>query len=1006
MQVERLKSPLWVDVAVVVSMGAVLASDSMTPLGTADWVLFLVPIGLAALSRRPWMPAVTNVIVLGLLVAGYYLSPPSPIPSTLAVLNRWLGAIAMSCFAVMSHYIVRSRIAEIRRSWVRDTIASVRNVLVGEKSVSGLATDTLNELTARLGAPAGAMWTFDDAGRPTRSATTGIVTDAPASADGLVATAARARDVVTVTNVPPAYMKVGSGLGEHDVASLLLAPARADDRLEAVIELGFFGARDEAIAEVLSGVAEPVAVAMRTATYRARQQALLEETVRQTEELQSQQEELATTNEELRSQGETLREAQAELEATNAELEQQQNALAEQNSELARMKDAVQSRADEVQTASRYKSEFLANMSHELRTPLNSALILAKLLADNKEGNLTEEQIRFARTIHDAGSDLLVLINDILDLSRIEAGRLEVRRETVVVKRLVASLEATFRPLADEKGLTLALDVDSDVADAIETDGLRAGQILKNLLSNAIKFTERGGVRLHVAKSGPNVRFDVTDTGVGIAVEHRDAVFEVFRQVDGGSTRRHGGSGLGLAISRDLARLLGGDVSLESAPGKGSTFTVVLPVAWPNGAASATPRREGARSSAPKLRESSPGVRSGDVSGGARPRTALVVEDDETFAELLADVARERGFEPRIAATADAAIAACEASVPDAVLLDIGLPDHTGLTVLDRLKHGARTRHVPVHVVSGEPDAEASLEMGAVGWLAKPVTRTDLLAAFEKLERRLANRVKRVLVVEDDAVQQEAILALLAGDDVENVPVGTVAAALDALAKETFDCVVMDLSLPDGSGFDLLERLSERDGSFPPVIVYTGRALSLEEEDRLSRFSRSIIVKGARSPERLLDEVTLFLHRVESTLPRARQAMLRDARNREDAFDGKKILVAEDDVRNVFALTSIFEPKGAKVLIARNGKQALDLLEREDVDLVLMDIMMPEMDGLEATRRIRQNPKWSRLPVIALTAKAMKDDRERCREAGANDYVAKPLDVDKLVSLVRVWLRR
>jgi CheY-like chemotaxis protein/two-component sensor histidine kinase len=667
-------------------------------------------------------------------------------------------------------------------------------------------------------------------------------------------------------------------------------------------------------------------------------------------------------------------------------------------------------------------------MSHELRTPLNSSLILAKLLADNKDGNLTAEQVKFAHTILSAGNDLLDLINDILDLSRIEAGRVDLAPEQVAVTSVVALLVKSLEPLVRQKGIGFRTELAPGAPEQLQTDPLRLGQILKNLLSNAVKFTDHGEVLLRVAAgTGGTIVFSVRDTGIGIAADQKDIIFEAFRQADGSTHRKYGGTGLGLSISRDLARLLGGDIAVESAPGSGSVFTLTLPIVPEAGSAAAIPAVSVPRAETARAAAGGNGSSRATPSDRALPapafeddrarlspgsRRILVVEDDTAFAMILRDLAHELGFQCIVTHTAGDGLAAAAAYQPSAVLLDMNLPDHSGLGVLDRLKHDPQTRHIPVHVVSVADYRQQAMERGAVGYALKPVKRDELVEAFRRLEAKLTQDLRRVLVVEDDERQRDSLRELLAAGDVQIVAVETAGEALTELRSSTFDCMVMDLSLPDLSGYELLERMADQaDVPFPPVIVYTGRVLTHEEEQRLGRYSKSIIIKDARSPERLLDEVTLFLHQVESALPAERQRMLREARHREKALEGRRILVVEDDARNIFALSNVLEPKGAKLEIARNGREAIDALGRSarggraaGIDLVLMDIMMPEMDGLTAMREIRKRPEWARLPIIALTAKAMKDDQEKCLAAGANDYIAKPLDVEQLLSLVRVWM--
>jgi len=848
-----------------------------------------------------------------------------------------------------------------------------------------------------------------------------------------------------VKEVPAQYLTVSSSVGRHAPRELLIVPAAADGVVQAVFELGFLRQVRAEEEELLARLSDQIAIAVRSSKDRTRLEELLEETQRQSEELQAQQEELRVNNEELEEQGQALKASQlrletqqAELEETNAQLEEQTQLLEIQKDDLAKTQVVLVEKATELERANQYKSEFLANMSHELRTPLNSTLILAKLLADNKQGNLSDEQVRFAQTISSAGNDLLALINDILDLSKMEAGKLDIVSESFVVSKMAEELKASFAMTAQQKGLGFKVEVDPGVPQRMETDMQRLGQILKNLLSNAIKFTEKGEVSLRIyADAGGRIAFAVRDTGIGIGADQHQFIFEAFRQADGSTHRKYGGTGLGLSISRDLAHLLGGDIQVQSRVGEGSIFTLSLPqvysgeqavlrapaaVAAPSAAAATLQAAQVA--TAPDIRIPSPQVVPGapaklqDIAIDddrhrieSSSRLILVIEDDTAFAMILRDLAHEMGFQCVVTHSANEGVSAAEMYRPSAILMDMNLPDFSGLGVLDQIKRNPKTRHIPVHVVSVADYSHEALERGAIGYALKPVQREELVGAIRKLEAKFLQGLRHVLVVEDDARQLDSIRQLLAGENINLVGVRTAADALARLRETTFDCMVMDLNLPDLSGYQLLEKMAEQEHvAFPPVIVYTGRSLSAEEEQHLRRFSRSIIIKDARSPERLLDEVTLFLHQVETTLPPESQRMLKVARDRETVFEGRRILVVEDDVRNIFALSSVLEPKGMKVDIARNGREALEALQRSQeqpgapIDLVLMDIMMPEMDGLTAMREIRKQAVWKRLPIIALTAKAMKDDQEKCLAAGANDYIAKPLDVEKLLSLVRVWM--
>ncbi len=918
------------------------------------------------------------------------------------------------------------------QAWLRNGQTQMAERLIGQQALPVLGRNSLEFLASHLGAAVGALYVREEHGNLRRVATYGFSRELENteqsfySSEGLVGQVAHDRRLLILDELPADYLKVSSGLGHGDPLTVALLPISNDGDVNGVIELGFLRPLSERDGEFLQQVASNIGASVEAARYRHRLQEILAETQQLNEELQVQQEELKTANEELEEQSRALKESQAHLETQQAELEQsneqlsmQRDALDDRNNALREAQQQLEERAEELQRASRYKSEFLANMSHELRTPLNSSLILAKLLADNPKGNLDAEQVKFADSIYSAGNDLLNLINDILDISKVEAGKLDLRPENANVVRLAQSLESTFQPVAGEKQLGFCIEVADDVPRSLYTDRLRVEQILKNLLSNAIKFTEQGQVSLSVSRVDDGVAFAVRDSGIGIAKEQQEYIFEAFRQADGTTNRRFGGTGLGLSISRDLAALLGGSISVTSTPGEGSVFTLVLPLTYSSGDEESpllvVETAGVVRSSAPAIvkapvqQEAAPVVptfpddRGMSVLGG---RSVLVIEDEPQFAHILYDLAHELDYRCLVAHSAQDGLDLATTHHPDAILLDMRLPDVSGLSVLQRLKENPGTRHIPVHVISVEDMAEAALHMGAVGYAQKPATRDQLKGVFSKLEARLTQKMRRVLVVEDDKLQRDSIARLIGDDDIEIVAVEFGEQALEQLRHHIFDCMIIDLKLPDMQGDELLARMgSEEIRSFPPVIVYTGRNLTRAEEAELLKYSRSIIIKGARSPERLLDEVTLFLHMVESELSSERQSMLKTARSRDRVFEGRRLLLVDDDVRNIFALTSALEHKGAQVEVARNGREAIEKLEAVgDIDLVLMDVMMPEMDGYEATRRIRENPRWRKLPIIAVTAKAMKDDQDLCMKAGANDYLAKPIDLDRLFSLIRVWL--
>lgn len=1030
---ERTPTP-WVNVAIGVTTIFTFLGDVYTPLGIAVWVFYLWPVVLCFLLWRPAMAPTVAGVVTVLTVLAPFFSPPGADLASIA-LNRAFGLATIWALAVFGYQFITNKLAVQKEQWLQTGKTLLSQHMAGDLPLAQIGDKVLHTLAEYLGAQAGAIF-IEDGDSFRRFAAYGLPEGAPlperiVAGDGLLGQAIKDNRTFVVDEVPDDYLIIGSALGRRAPRHLLIAPLAVDGHVNGVLEVGTFYHIGEAETELLTRVGPLIAIAVRSAHYRTELQTLLEETQRQAQQLQLQTEELRITNEELEEQSRALQEShtrleqqQAELEQTNVQLEEQTQLLEAQKDELAQSRHAIEVQASHLREVSRYKSEFLANMSHELRTPLNASLILARLFADNGEGNLTPEQVKQARTIETAGHDLLALINDVLDLAKVEAGHMDLYPQPVSLSRLAESLEGTFQLLAEQKGLQLRLQVAEDAPEQLLTDSQRLEQILRNLLSNAIKFTEQGEVTLDIRRAPDRrVALAVRDTGIGIPGPQQQIVFEPFCQADGTTNRKYGGTGLGLSISRELVRLLGGEIRLTSQVGQGSTFTVLLPETYdpalvqPHAAGQSLVAAEPA-SAAPEAVPGRPvpmAARLDDDRAqlAGTQRVLLIVEDDEPFARILYDLAHELKFQALIATGSDEALALCAQHVPSAVLLDIGLPDHCGLSVLDRLKMDARTRHIPVHVVSSHDYAETALALGAVGYMLKPVKREQLISAVRRLETRLVQKVRRVLIVDDDEAQRDSLRQLLGSRDVETVGAATSAECVDHLGATTFDCMVLDLSLPDASGFALLDRLSSEDRyQFPPVIIYTGRDLTQDEEQRLRKYSKSVIIKGAKSPERLLDEVTLFLHQVVADLPPAQQAMLKKSQNRNAVLEGRHILIVEDDVRNIFALTSILEPQGVQTQIARNGREGLQVLEQSlrpggsPVDLVLMDLMMPEMDGLTAMREIRKRPQWKRLPIIALTAKARKQDQEQSLAAGANDYMAKPLDVDKMLSLLRVWMPR
>ncbi|HKO12800.1 MAG TPA: response regulator, partial [Acidobacteriaceae bacterium] len=750
-------------------------------------------------------------------------------------------------------------------------------------------------------------------------------------------------------------------------------------------------------------------------------EALLKQSQQLAAELQTQQKELQQTNEQLAQKAQQLAEQNSEVERKNQEIEQARRALEEKARELA--------------LTSKYKSEFLANMSHELRTPLNSILVLGQQLAENPEGNLTGRQVEFARTIHGAGTDLLNLISDILDLSKIESGTVSIEPEELFFGSLLEAVSRPFRHEAENRKLFFEVKSDPKLGRSLVTDPRRLQQVLKNLLSNAFKFTEQGGVRLTVSSAtsgwsqdhpilsgaGSVVAFEVSDTGIGIPAEKQRIIFEAFQQADAGTSRKYGGTGLGLAISRELASLLGGEIQLRSAPGKGSTFTLYLPQTFvgPASAPAPSPARERQSVSqviatapvfltSPAVAEQDSTVEDDRETLLDGDQVLLIVDDDAHYARVVADLAHDKGFKVLIAQTGAEALALAREYNPTAISLDVFLPDMLGWTVLNHLKQDARTRHIPVQMLTMDDDRRHGLSRGAFAYVTKPTSTEDLENALTRIRDYSLPRRKRLLVVEDNPAEQLSIRELLGHDDIDIDVVDSGTAALKSMHESNYDCVVLDLRLPDMTGFEVLDQLRDNEKLRDlPVVVFTGRELTPEEDSRLHLAARSVVVKDVESPERLLDETALFLHRVVANLPADKQRMLDRLHQSDEALYGRKVLIVDDDVRNIFALSSVLERRGMTVLTAGTGREAIQTIESTpDLAIVLMDIMMPEMDGYETMQVIRQNASLRRLPIIALTAKAMKGDREKCLEAGASEYLAKPVNTEQLLSALRMWLHR
>jgi CheY-like chemotaxis protein/GAF domain-containing protein/HAMP domain-containing protein len=942
------------------------------------------------------------------------------------------------------------------QNWLKTGQAELNEKMRGEQDLLELSENIINYIATYIDAKVGAIYLKDESDTLKLVSSYAYTKRKNLSNEfkigtGIIGQAALEKKPILITNVPDDYIKINSGLGEAKPLNILVLPFLYEGVVKGVIELGSFHELTDLHLQFLQLTAENIAIAFHTAKSRVELKKLLEQSQAQSEELQAQQEKLRVTNEELEEQTQALKESeeelkmqQEELKKANAELEQKTHDLTNQkkeieskNIELEIARKEIEQKAADLELSSKYKSEFLANMSHELRTPLNSILILSRLLYENKKGNLDEKQVESAQTINSSGSDLLSLINEILDLSKIESGKMIINLDEMSLKQLPIYLKQNLQHVVEEKNLYLKVKLDEKLPEKIITDRQRVEQIIKNLMSNAIKFTHEGGVTVHVYKPtstknikrhdlqvGKTIAIEVTDTGIGIPAAKQRQIFEAFQQVDGTTSRKFGGTGLGLSISRELARILRGEIHLESEEGKGSTFTLFLPEAIsiedinPNliekqavpiekektkavtdqtAEIIKTPKKT--KKSVNEIRDDRLDMKEGD-------KSILVIEDDQKFAKLLFDMTRENGFKCLIAGDGEAGLQLAMQYIPSAIILDVGLPRADGWMVMERLKNNPETRHIPVYFISGQDKKMEAMQMGAIGYLIKPVNMEEINNAFSKIETIISKNIKKLLVVEDDETMRKSILELIGNNDVTITATGKGEEALKLIHKEDFDCMVLDLGLSDISGFDLLKKINDDKGICDiPIIVYTGKDLTKKEDSVLHKYAKSIIIKGAKSPDRLLDEVSLFLHRVESNLPNDKKSHVQMQYDREEIFKGKKILIVDDDIRNIYAISSILGEKDMEIVTAENGKDALNALQKNSkIDLILMDIMMPEMDGYEAIGKIRQQAELKNVPIIALTAKAMKGDRQKCIDAGANDYLSKPVDVDKLLSLLRVWL--
>ncbi|MBS1815068.1 MAG: HAMP domain-containing protein [Acidobacteria bacterium] len=910
------------------------------------------------------------------------------------------------------------------QDWLKTNLARFTGMLQGQRELGTVGRTLLSELAPLVNAQQGLIYQMDeeDEGGNTLkllsaySSTPDGHLERIEIGEGLVGQVAREKRRMLIHDLPDDTIPIRSGLFQAKPRNVIVLPVLFEDRVKAVIELATLNNFTASHLAFLEQLTASIGIVLNSIEATMQTEGLLKQSQQLATELQTQQTELQTTNEQLAQKAQQLAEQNAEVERKNQEIEQARRALEDKAKELA--------------LTSKYKSEFLANMSHELRTPLNSILVLGQQLTDNPEGNLTPKQVEFARTIHGAGTDLLNLISDILDLSKIESGTVSVEAEEVFFASLLDALGRPFRHEAENRRVNFEINASPNLPRSLVTDQKRVQQVLKNLLSNAFKFTEKGMVQLSVAPvtsgwsedhpvlngAGSVIAFQVKDTGIGIPQEKQRIIFEAFQQADAGTSRKYGGTGLGLAISRELAGLLGGEIQLRSTPGEGSTFTLFIPQTYVGATAAvmALPEKASSGRAYPGLQLSVVTEQIADRVDDDRDdiapddNTLLIVEDDPHYARVLKDMARDKGFKVLVAMRGQEALTLAREFQPKAVSLDVFLPDMLGWAVLNHLKQDPHTRHIPVQMLTMDEDRHHGLSRGAFAYVQKPTTPEDLDGALGRIKEYAGDRRKRLLIVEDNPAEQFTIRELLGHDDIDLEVVDNGEAALAAVNAEKYDCVVLDLRLPDMSGFDVLERIHENPALAElPVVVFTGKDLSPEEDARLHTLARSVVVKDVESPERLLDETALFLHRVVSDLPIEKQKMLDRLHRSDEALVGKKVLVVDDDVRNIFALSSVLERRGMIVLTAGTGREAIDLLESTpDIAIVLMDIMMPEMDGYETMQVIRQNAEFRRLPIIALTAKAMKGDREKCLEAGASEYMAKPVNTDQLLSGLRTWLHR
>ena len=933
-------------------------------------------------------------------------------------------------------------------NWLKTGQMELNVKMRGEQDIEALGGNIIGHLAEYLNAQVGILYMSGDDKRlkPIGSFAYVQQKNTPNEfmpGEGLVGQAALEKRHILLTDFPDNSININSGIVEATPKQILIFPLILNNAVSSVVELGSFNEFQDIHLTFLTQVAEGIAVALNTVISRNSTEILLEQTQQQAEELQAREEALRQSNEELEENAIALKDSESRLQAqqeelrqTNEEIEEQKEYVERKNEDLKAARKTIEDRARDLEQSSKYKSEFLANMSHELRTPLNSILLLSRLLGDNKDGSLSEDQVESVVSINSSGNDLLELINDVLDLSKVESGKMDLQIEDMYLKDFCSNIKRNFQHVAKENGVSLNIEIADGLPEHIRTDEQRVEQIVKNFLSNAFKFTSKGSVTLQISRpnelpggaidpskskldQAKTVLFSIIDTGIGIPEEKQNVIFEAFKQADGSTSRKYGGTGLGLSISKELSRLLKGKIHMTSTHGKGSTFALYLPETFEY------ETKADGKSPVPSSVETEPvtetnnrlqkqdnrteieeNIKDDRKTISEEDKSILIIEDDPVFLKILRDLTREHGFKCLVAGDGETGLQFVDYYKPSGIILDLNLPGINGWTVMSRLKDNPKFRHIPVHFISASDNKFEALKMGAIDYVTKPVSPEVIDQVFEKFNKIISKSVKDLLVVEDNPDQAEVISSIIGSGDVKTTTVATARAAYDQILTGKYDCMVLDISLPDMTGIELLNKIRKNEDIFQlPVIVYTGRDLTNEEKRIIDEYAATTIMKGEGSHRKLLDETTLFLHRVEANLPETQRKLLRMIHDKEAVLSGKKILVVDDDMRNVFSIKKVLEDKGIEIVIGKNGVEGLACLDNNpDVHLVLMDIMMPEMDGYTAIGEIRKQERFKNLPVIALTAKAMKGDRSKCIEAGANDYLAKPFDIDRLFSMLRVWL--